>query len=119
MAMRAPNTPSWRLAATQVRGDAPATLSFLTVASIVLPSNLNHPLVLADSSSDGEEVTSRPLAAIRPLRTLTPPHRAAADRSALARQQLLVYHAMPLYPVAPSGNLAALCQTSMPSALRW
>ena len=44
----------------------------------------------ADSSSDEDEVTSRPPAAVRQLRTLTPPQRAAADRSALARQQLLV-----------------------------
>lgn len=44
----------------------------------------------ADSSSDEDEVTSRPPAAVRQLRALTPPQRAAADRSALARQQLLV-----------------------------
>ena len=44
----------------------------------------------ADSSSDEDEVTSRPPAAVRQLRALTPPQRAAADRSALARRQLLV-----------------------------
>ena len=46
--------------------------------------------MFTDSSSDEDEVTSRPLAAVRQLRALTPPQRAAADRNALARQQLLV-----------------------------
>ena len=55
----------------------------------------------ADSSSDEDEVTSRPPAAVRQLRALTPPQRAAADRSALARQQLLV-RALIILPYSPN-----------------
>ena len=97
-AMRAPSTPSSRPAATQVKSDAPVTVRSFKIPNSVLTRILDYPLVLADSSSDEEEVTSRPLATIRPLRTLTPRQRAAADRSALARQQLLVHRLVPQYP---------------------
>ena len=49
-----------------------------------------HDSTHADSSSDEDEVTSRPPAAVIQLRALTLPQRAAADRTALARQQLLM-----------------------------
>ena len=78
-----------------------ATTRPMNVANYV-SCQVIHNLWLADSSSDGEEVTSRPLAAMKPLRTLTPPQRAAADRSALARQQLLVQHSPSYHPSLPS-----------------
>ena len=55
-------------------------------------------------------MTSRPLAAIKPLRALTPPQRAAADRRVLARQQLLVQHS-PAYPPSLSSVLRQHCAT--------